>query len=192
MMRRGPLKVAVAFIAITATALVGAVALAGSAAIPEGNGPGGSSTAGPLSPDEMMDMLANRSVNQELSALGDAVEPGKIYRWNDPISFDASGRYGFILISNDENGVDNCLIDFDRSGSVRQTINANGSELFLQIFENTNCSEESFAGVVLSSSEEGITIEALNDPEIDQPYVDAARLYIQIDPVTDPTAGPTN
>lgn len=182
---RRSFTIVLAFIGILAIAATGAITV-GSTTQTEPQ----LSTTDPLSAEEMMTMLATQTSNEQLAST--EKEPGKIYRWDDVYTLNAGGRFGFILISQDAEGTDTCLIDFDRNGSIRQTIAADNSELFLQVYQNTNCSGDSYAGVVLVNEEGAIEVESLNDAERDRPYVEITKKFVEITPNEDPEEGTEN
>lgn len=181
-MRRRPLVLTISVLAIAAMALVTFSGLGGGSTTPAPS-PTETTSSTPkdgsvLSPTEMMDLLTGVHTSAALTKLGDAVETAKVYRWDTTDVLNETGRWGFILISNTDKGLDSCLIDFQRKGSVRQTLDNSDGSLTIQVYKNTDCSGKGYSSVLLTTNKDKTTVATNADGKATtEPYLAIVQKY---------------
>lgn len=178
-MNRRPIIILVAFLGILALTVTMLSGLTASTQLNADNPSANTSTkTGPLDPEEMMTMLTEQAAIADILGLGTDGVVGKVSRWNDATGLDDKGRYGYVIAISKPEQMDSCLIDFERNGSVRQSMTTGDTTLILQVYENDNCSEKSFAAVALTADENGVTlVENYDAKPTTEPYVAIVKIY---------------
>jgi len=135
-------------------------------------------TKNPLSPDETIQIIASAIIGQGVNDLGDQVKPQTVYRWNENGTSDTNGRWSYSLIVSNETQTDICSGDFERNGAVRQTVNNVEDTLVIQVYTNTNCSEESYASVILTHGDNETLVANFDGKQTTEAYVSAIYSFL--------------